>query len=116
MKQVSSILIRLAEELNDQAMVNSARKFIEGLLKSNDLSQSQLGAYKVKPKSDSGAEGMVTGERSSGVRLQYDGDIQQDDLLGILRDKKCMHDDKEIEIQPEKMPDNASWGYAGKIK
>lgn len=112
--KVAAILRKISEELTNKALVNAVKKYVENLLKDNNLNPEQLGAYRVVPKKDMIFNEILPEDNFLSVRLQYDGSMRQDDMLNIIGDRKFKYEGKEVEILPEKMPDSAAWGYLGK--
>ena len=80
--KIADKLRKIAEDMESGPVKKAATKFIEGLIKSNAISREELGAYKLTSMGGSPFEGVVIEEPPTGVRLQYDGNIRQDDLLG----------------------------------
>jgi len=113
-EKVKSMAEKLME-VHNKNLVKSAEYYIKRLLRSGEIGREDLGRYLIVPvKETSSFEGLLPKNDSViNMRLQYDGNIREDDLAILLnrQEDRLKSEDKVIEFTPVKATNQASWTY-----
>ena len=102
-------------EVHNKNLTKAAQDYIKGLVSSREIGEDALGRYLVVPvKETSSFEGLLPKNNSViNMRLQYDGNIREDDLAILLnrQENPLKSEDKVIEFTPVQVADDAYWKY-----
>lgn len=102
-------------EVHNKNLIKAAQDYVKGLISSGEIGEDALGRYLVVPvKETSSFEGLLPKNNSViNMRLQYDGNIREDDLAILLnrQEGRLKSEDKVIEFTPVQVTDDAYWKY-----